>query len=61
MAGIDDGHPAASGADQEARDLLDRLLRRREADAEQPIAAKRREALERERQMRLPRLFGAIA
>ena len=41
-----------AGADQEARDLLDRLLRRREADAQQPVAAERRQPLEREREVR---------
>ena len=39
-------------ADQKARDLLDRLLRGGEADAQQPVAAQRGQALERQRQMR---------
>ena len=38
--------------DQEARDLLDRLLRRRQADAQQAAAAQRRQPLERQRQVR---------
>ena len=43
--------PPFAGADQEARDLLDRLLRGREADAQQTVAAERGKALEREREM----------
>ena len=56
VAGIDDGAVGAGAAvrsrtDQKTRDLLDRLLRRGEADALQPVAAQRRQALERKRQM----------
>ena len=40
-----------TGPDQKARGLLDRLLGGREADPQQAIAAQRREALERQRQM----------
>ena len=57
MAGVDDaasgrGSALGAGADEEMRHLLDRLLRCREADAEQRVAAKRGEALQREREMR---------
>ena len=45
------GAPSAPAPDQKARDLLDRLLRGRQADAQQAIAAQRREALERQREM----------
>ena len=56
MAGIDDraglARPAVrASAGEKARDLLDRLLGRREADAQQPVAAERGQALERERQV----------
>ena len=56
VAGIDDGAVGAGAAvrsrsDQKTRDLLDRLLRGGEADALQPVAAQRRQALERDRQM----------
>ncbi len=55
MAGIDDpaGRRRAlrSGTDQELRDRLDRLLRRREADAQQLVAAQRRQTLERHSEM----------
>ena len=40
-----------TGPDQKARGLLDRLLGGREADPQQAIAAQRREALERQRQV----------
>ena len=40
------------GADQKARDQLDRPLRRRQADALQPPAAQRVEPFERQREMR---------
>ena len=43
---------AATGADQQARHLVDRLLRRREADALQPPAGEGVEPLERQRQVR---------
>ena len=56
VAGIDDGAVGTGAAvrsrsDQKTRDLLDRLLRGGEADALQPVAAQRRQALERDRQM----------
>ena len=41
-----------AGADQEPRDRLDRLLRRGQADPLQPVAAQRREPLQRQREMR---------
>ena len=50
MPGVDD--PALGiGPDEKSGHRLDRLLRRREADAQQRAAAKRGEALERDRQM----------
>ena len=51
VTGVDD--PALRfGADQEARDRLDRLLGGRQADAQQRPGGERRQALERQRQMR---------
>jgi hypothetical protein len=44
---VDDG----AGADQEARDLVDRLLRRRQADAHQRLRDDRLQPLEREREV----------
>ena len=57
VAGVDDptfggGRAVRAGADQKARDRLDRLLGRRQADPQQAIAAKGGQALERQRQMR---------
>ena len=58
MAGVDDrafrfaARPCGAGADQKAGDQLDRLLRRRQADALQPPAAQRVEPLQRQREMR---------
>ena len=57
MADVDDGalgrrRARGTRADQEARHRVDRLLRGRQADAQQPVAAQRREALQRQRQMR---------
>ena len=43
--------PDACRPDQEAPDLLDGILRRREADAQQGMAAERGETLERQREM----------
>ena len=57
MAAVDDraiGHALRidmAGADEEARDFLDRLLRGRQADAGQPALAQRLEPLQRQRQM----------
>jgi len=52
VAGVDD---AAAGlgafADEKPRDGLDRLLRRRETDAQQAVVAERGQALERQREM----------
>ena len=51
MAGVDD--PALGiGSDEKSGHRLDRLLRRREADAQQRAAAERGQPLERDRQMR---------
>ena len=44
-------HWSAPRADQKPRDRLDRLLGRRQADPQQPLAAERFQALERERQV----------
>ena len=53
MAGVDDGRIGRRlAADQEMRDRAHRVLRRRKADAQQPVAAQCREAFERQRQMR---------
>ena len=41
----------AAGADQKPRDGLDRLLRRRQADAQQPVAGERRQSFERHGEM----------
>ena len=49
---VDDGARSAAGARQPARHLLDRLLRRRKADAQQRLLRHARQALERQRQMR---------
>ena len=59
VAGVDDRHvrrrPAArSGAGEKAGNGLNRVLRRREPDAQQPVAAEGGEALEREREMGAP-------
>ena len=51
MAGVDQG-AIAPGADQQARRLLQRLLRRRQPDALQRPAGQRLEPLERQRQVR---------
>ena len=51
MAGIDDLTFAVADADQEMRDGLDRLDGGREADADQTIAAQRRQALQRHGEM----------
>ena len=50
--------PTAVAADQQPGDLLDRLLRRREADALQPAAGERVEPLEREREVRAALVAG---
>jgi hypothetical protein len=57
VASIDDGAGYGGlalgvGADQEMRHRLDRLLGGREADPQQSITAKRRQPLERDRQVR---------
>ena len=57
VADVDDGavrgrRAFGTGADQEAGHGVDRLLRGGEADAQQPVAAQRGEALQRQRQMR---------
>ena len=56
MAGVDDGglgggRAVRRGADQQVRDRLDRVLRGRQADAGQLVAAQGRQALQRQRQM----------
>jgi hypothetical protein len=56
VAAVDDGAGRAfsavrAHAHQETRHRLDRLLGRREADAQQPVAAERGQPLERQRQM----------
>ncbi len=56
VAGVDDaavraGRALAPGADEKARDVLDRLLRRRQAHPQQAVAALRIESLQRQRQM----------
>ena len=52
-----DASPRA-GADQEARDLLDRLLRRRQADAQQADRRRARASRSSDSARWLPRLFG---
>src|SRR5262245_21015296 len=58
MAGVDDRAMRTAigrettGADQQARDFIDRLLRRREPDALQPAAGQRVETLHGKRQVR---------
>ena len=56
VADVDDRHlgggaAVRAGADQQTRDRLDRILGRRQADAQQPVAGERRQALQRQRQM----------
>ena len=46
MAGVDNLAPGASGPCQKMRDVLDRLLRRRQTHPQQAITAKGRQALE---------------
>ncbi len=57
VSGVDDrdvrrGRPVRSGARQKAGDGADRVLRRRESDAQQPVAAEGGEALERQGEVR---------
>ena len=52
MAGVDNLAPGLGSPSQKMRDVLDRLLRRRQAHPQQAIAAKGRQALEGEREMR---------
>ena len=58
VAAVDDRALAFRlGADEELRDLFDRLLRRRQADALELASARVLEALERQRQMRAAARF----
>ena len=57
MADVDDGRSRASRAGQEMRDLLDRLLRRRQADARRPVRQQVK-PLQRERQVRAALVVG---
>ena len=52
MALVDDRARLIHGADEEARDLVDRLLRRREADSQQRLLGHLLQPLEREREVR---------
>ena len=51
MAGVDDRHISRSGAAQQIRNLLDRVLRRRQTDAHQIVCAQRCQTFQRQRQM----------
>ena len=56
--------PASSGSrrtDEETRHLFDRLLRGRQADPMQPVAAQRAQPFQRQRQDATPRLLDAMA
>ena len=56
MAGVDDRHfgrgPPSARAHQQVRDRIDRVLRRRQPDTHQVVAAQRGQTFERQRQMR---------
>ncbi len=54
MPGIDDRAGLRGGADEIARDLVDRLLRCRQADAQQRLLRNTPQAFERQREVRAP-------